>query len=1148
MSKETESKARMLSDRPSGEWGFWSLILTQFQGAFSDNAYKYLLIFTIASSQVARDDRDFLVLVVGVLFAAPFVLFSMAGGYLADRFSKRSVTIATKGFEIFVMLLALVGLASENLVLQLTAVFLLGAQSAFFGPSKYGLLPEVLPEKKLSWGNGILEFGTFAAIITGTVTGGLLSATFKQQPAMSGLILVGLAILGLITSLGIDRVAAADVRRTFRWNFLLDLSDQIRLMSKDRVLWLAVVGNVYFFFLAALLQFNIVFYGTDILGVSETQNGYLQAAVAIGIGIGSVVAGYLSGGKIEYGLIPLGAIGMSFFGALLYRVNLSFAAVAVNLSIVGFFAGFFIVPVSALIQHRPAPDKKGSVIAAANLLSFVGIFLASGVYYLLSSRLGLSPPAIFLCGAILTLGATVYILVLLPHAFVRLLLWFFTHTIYRIRIQGRDHIPEKGGALFVSNHLSFVDALLLAASTDRRVRFLMFQDLYDRRWVKPFARLMDAIPISSNLRPKEMLRSLRQASDAIRRGRVVCIFAEGQISRIGQLLPFRRGFERIMKDVDAPIVPVHLDGLWGSVFSFERGRFFWKLPRTIPYPVTASFGQPLPPTSKAFDVRQAVQELSSKAFELRKERMRSLPRAFVRNSKTHPFRFSMADARVPRLRAGASLMRTVFLARRLRPLWNGDSMVGILLPPSVPGALVNFAALLAGKVPVNLNYTLSSEAMASCARQCGIRTVVTSRAFLDQVPLRVPGRALLLEDVAALPRKVELLVAVFMAFLFPVKLLERKLGRSSAVDVDDVATVIFSSGSTGEPKGVLLSHYNICSNVDQLGQVFALDENDRVLGILPFFHSFGFTGTFALPLAMGVGVVFHPNPLDAAAIGPLVRRYAVTFMLSTPTFLTGYMRRCEPEDFGSLDYVLVGAEKLHDRVALAFEDRFGIRPLEAYGCTECAPGVTVNTRDYRAAGYRQVGGKRGRIGHPLPGISVRVVDPDTPDTMESLGPDLPGLLLVKGPNVMKGYLDRPDKTSEVMRDGWYCTGDIATIDSDGFLTITDRLSRFSKIGGEMVPHIKVEEELQQVANLTEPCFAVTGVPDEKKGERLVVLHTLPDAELQRCLEQLSKSDLPNLWIPKPNAFFRVPSFPYLGTGKMDLRKMRQLALERCGMS
>lgn len=1119
--------------------GFWALVTTQFQSAASDNAYKFLIIFLIAASDLPRERRDLLIPLVAALFALPFVLFSMLGGYLADRYSKRSVAIAAKAGEVAMTVVAAAGLASGSLPLQLTAMFLVSTAAALFSPAKYGLLPEILPAKLLSWGNGIVSLGTFVASIAGTIGGAWLAAGFAGRQWITGLLLVGTSLIGLAVSFAIDGRPAADPGRRFRFNFLADLAAEWREIRRDRVLALAMVGSTYFFFLAALLQLAVVSYGTDILGLGPDRHGWLQAALALGIGFGSLAAGYLSGHKIEYGLIPLGSIGITVFGLLLYQPELGLAGMSIDLAFLGFFGGFFIVPVNALLQHRPAPERKGAVIAVSNFLAFVAIFLAAGVNYLLAGPLGLEAPSIFLWSSLLTLGATVYVIALLPDALLRLILWFATHTVYRIRVEGRNNVPEKGGALFVSNHLSFVDALLLLASTDRRIRFIMHQDFYERRLIRPFARMMEAIPISSKFRPRDMLRSLRRASEALQAGRVVCIFAEGQITRTGQILPFRRGMERIMKGVSAPIIPVHLDGIWGSIFSFERGRFFWKLPRRVPYTVTVSLGRPLPSTASPFEVRQAVQELGSEAYLHRAAKMLPLSRAFIRAARRHPFRFAMADGS-GELRAGTVLARAIYLARRLEPVWRGQEMVGILLPPSLGGALVNIAALLSGKVPVNLNYTVSNATLESCARQCALETVVTSRTFLERVPVEPPARAVWIEEMAAAPRLSERLAALAIAGFFPPSLLERAVGRRGHPRVDDLATVIFSSGSTGDPKGVMLTHRNVGANLEQLGQVFALSARDRLLGILPFFHSFGFTGTLALPLALGVGVVYHPNPFDAGSIGALVRRHAVTFLLATPTFLQTYMRRIDPEDFGSLEYVLVGAEKLQERVATAFEDRFGIRPLEAYGCTECAPAVTVNTRDFRAAGFRQVGGKRGKIGHPLPSVSVRIVDPST---FEPRGVDEPGLLLVRGPNVMKGYLGQPEKTSEVLRDGWYITGDIAAVDEDGFLSITDRLSRFSKIGGEMVPHVHVEEKLHELSETTDQSFAVVGVPDDRKGERLVVLHTLPEERLVACLEKLAQSDLPNLWIPRAGAFFRIKALPYLGTGKLDLRRIRELALE-----
>ncbi len=1120
--------------------GFWSLVVAQFQGAINETGLKNLVVFIILGMAMQKADRDRLVLVVGTLFSLPFILFSMTGGFLADRYSKRSVTIWTKFFEMAVLLLAIAGLAWQNLHLEMTAVFLASTQAALFGPSKYGLLPELLPDSQLSWGNGVLEFASFLAVIGGGVAGAVLADVFQGRQGWSGLIFLSLSFVGLIFTLGITRVPASNPARKFRANPIGDLWVQGRRIRQDRVLSLAVLGNCYFWFLGALLTANIVFYGSDVLHVSSTRTGILQAGVAIGIGLGSLAAGYLSGGKVEYGLIPLGSLGMTVFGVMLSAPHLSFARVLFLLAALGFSAGFFAVPVNALIQHRPDQKNKGGVIAAANLLSFVAIGAAAGIYYLFQHYGHFTPAAIFLSSSVATVAATIYVLYLLPDALLRLLLWFATHTLYRIHLHGRENVPARGGALLVPNHVSMVDAVLLIASMDRPIRFLMFKGSYDHWFLKPFVKILGFIPIASQLRPRDMIQSLRAATQALQDGELVCIFPEGQMTRIGQMLPFRRGMERIVKGVDVPIIPVSLGGVWGSVFSFERGRFLWKLPRRIPYPVSVTFGAPIPSSTGAQEVRQTVQQLGADSYQYRKTYMRTLHRSFLHTARRHPYRFAMADGRTPKLSFGGALTRTVFLARRLRPIWGDQKMVGILLPPSVPGALVNLAALLMGKVPVNLNYTASNEVLASCAKQCELKTVITSRAFLEQVHIQPPVPPTMLEDLAQNPRFVERLSAALISWLLPARLIEKSVGAGLKVGLDEIATVIFSSGSTGDPKGVILTHYNVASNVEQMNQVFMLGGPDKILGILPFFHSFGFTAALCLPTAIGMGVVFHPSPLDARAIGALVSQYAVTFLLATPTFLQTYIRRCSPEDFGSLQYVMAGAEKLPERTAAAFEDRFGIRPLEGYGCTECSPVVTVNTKDFRAAEFRQVGAKRGSIGHPLPGISVRIVNPET---FAPVPQGESGLLLVRGPNVMQGYLNRPEKTAEVLRDGWYNTGDIAAVDEDGFVSITDRLSRFSKIGGEMVPHIKLEDKLHEIIGATEQTFAVTAVPDERKGERLIVLHTLPDDKLQDCLVQLAKSDLPALGKPRADQFIHVESLPYLGTGKLDLRRLREIALE-----
>ncbi|HEY5932805.1 MAG TPA: AMP-binding protein, partial [Nitrospira sp.] len=489
-----------------------------------------------------------------------------------------------------------------------------------------------------------------------------------------------------------------------------------------------------------------------------------------------------------------------------------------------------------------------------------------------------------------------------------------------------------------------------------------------------------------------------------------------------------------------------------------------------------------------------------------------------------------------------ALIGSIVLARTLRPYWEDQQRVGVLLPPTVAAALVNVAAPLCGKTIVNLNYTVGKSGLEAAVRLAGLRTIVTSRTFIEKAKLELPDgpSVIWLEDVAATIGKGQKALAALLALFSPCRFIERACGQTIPLTPDSLATIIFSSGSTGEPKGVMLSHFSVDMNSQGATQMLHLYQDERVLGILPFFHSFGYM-VFWFVMFNNAAMIFHPSPLDVAAIGEIVRQYRITFLVTTPTFMQLYSRRCTPEQFSSLRVILTGAEKLPARLAEAVEDTFGIAPIEGYGVTECAPVIAVNCPDFRAAGYYQPASRRGTVGRPLPGVSVRIVDPDS---YAPLPAGTAGMLLVKGPNVMNGYLGREDLTAQVMRNGWYITGDIASLDEDGFLTITDRLSRFSKIGGEMVPHGKVEEALQQAVEADQQVFAVTGLPDEKKGERLAVLHTLEESRIPHILEKVSASGLPNLFIPGKHQFIKVDALPVLGTGKLDLRGVKRIAMER----
>jgi acyl-[acyl-carrier-protein]-phospholipid O-acyltransferase / long-chain-fatty-acid--[acyl-carrier-protein] ligase len=503
---------------------------------------------------------------------------------------------------------------------------------------------------------------------------------------------------------------------------------------------------------------------------------------------------------------------------------------------------------------------------------------------------------------------------------------------------------------------------------------------------------------------------------------------------------------------------------------------------------------------------------------------------FVGQAKRHWSALCVADSTGRELTFGRTLAGALLLARAIRQLTPGQTTIGLLLPASVGGALANIAASFAGKIPVNLNFTAGHDAMAAAIERCGIRTILTSRAFVAKAGLETLPGMVYVEDVLARTSAAARTAMFAAARLLPAPAIDRLfLARSD--DPAALATIIFSSGSTGVPKGVMLTHANVLANIAAANQVFQLQPNDVMLGVLPFFHSFGFTATLWLPLCIGCAAAYHPNPTDAKTIGELAARYRATILISTPTFCAAYIRKVQPEQFTHLRLAIVGAERLREPIATAFKDRFGVDLLEGYGCTEMAPVVAVNADD------RSGGARRGSVGRPLPGIDAQVVDVETGD-----GPLIgkEGLLLVRGPNQMVGYLGEPEMTRSALRDGWYVTGDIALIDEDGFIHITDRLSRFSKIAGEMVPHMKVEEELQDV--LHEPHTAVVvSVPDAVKGERLVAFHTDPGLTPQAIWDRLSASSLPRLWIPKREDIRFVEAIPTLGTGKVDLRVVRSMA-------
>lgn len=742
---------------------------------------------------------------------------------------------------------------------------------------------------------------------------------------------------------------------------------------------------------------------------------------------------------------------------------------------------------------------------------------------------------------VVVLAVFVGIAVAFPRRFVRGVFRPTLAILYRKRVIGLENLPRDQGCLLVSNHVSWIDGVLILWMLPRNVRFVVDGGNFKSRVMDYMAGAFDTIMMGRG--PKAIGRALREAREGLDRGDVIGIFPEGTITRTGQLQAFKPGIQKILRGTDAPIVPVSLEGMWGSVFSFSGGKFFWKRPSQFRRTLTLHIGEPLPSDAQLEIVRRRVQALGAAAGIQRRAELPVLAKRVIRAWRRRGKQLQAADSTGVRVGGRELLIRTLALRRVLRRevLSDDEQFVGVLLPPSVGAVAVNVALAIDRRVSANLNYTVSSAVMNHCTKDVGVRHVLTSDRFLEKIDVDLDAEVVSLDKLKDKVQWTDKVVAAVQAVLLPAAVLDRVLGLHRS-DPDDLLTVIFTSGSTGMPKGVLLSNANVSHNVEAVERAVKLNAEDVVLGILPFFHSFGYAVTLWATQTLGPAGVYHFNPLDSKQIGKLAEKFRATALLATPTFLRGYLRRIDPKQFQTLDVVVVGAEKMPADLFEAFEKRFNVRPVEGYGTTEMSPLVSVNIPPSRSVAKYQADRMEGSVGRPLPGIAAKIVSADD-GTELAAGED--GLLLVTGPNVMRGYANQPELTGKAVVDGWYSTGDIAHVDDQGFLHITGRLSRFSKIGGEMVPHVRVEEELTKLLvegdEDDQLRVCVTAVPDEKKGERLIVLHLSTNRTPEELRENLRAAGLPNLFIPPADGFLQVEEIPLLGTGKLDLKGIKELA-------
>ena len=727
-----------------------------------------------------------------------------------------------------------------------------------------------------------------------------------------------------------------------------------------------------------------------------------------------------------------------------------------------------------------------------------------------------------------------------PSSFAERALYFVGHLlarpIYRVRTIGIENLPP-GGFLLLPNHITWVDAIILLLACPRPIRFIVHDDYYHHRLFHWVLRTAGCIPIN----PRRAKEAIRNAAEKIRAGEIVCLFPEGHLSRSGTLLRLQRGYEIIARQAEAAVVPVWMDELWGSLFSFKGGRFFTKWPRELPFRVVVAFGRPLAAAEADIaTVREQLLKLGELCYSQRPVLRQHLAGAALRGLKRKVFQTAIIDGvDNTTLSRGKLLGVATALARRLRAACP-ESRIGVVLPPGKGGVIANVAIVLAGKIPVNLNFTSARESIQSAQTQAGLRTIISARAVAKRLE-DFPWTPNVINLDVLLPAMKPAIISWWLVCLVvPRALLARLLDLPEVGDRAE-AILLFTSGSSGAPKGVALSHRNILGNVSQFSAMLDSRPDELLLGSLPFFHSFGCAVTLWFPVIEGVKLVTYPSPLEAVKNAALIEKHQATIMFATPTFLRAYLRKAEPQQLRSLRLVITGAEKLPLDIAHAFEERFGKPVYEGYGLTETSPVISVNLPDPVAleAGLSvQPSNRLGSTGKMAPGIAAEIRDPDS---SEKLSLHERGMLWVRGPNIFDGYLNDPARSAEVLEDGWFKTGDLGSFDEDGFLHIHGRLSRFSKIGGEMVPHEMVEQKVLAALELdgqSDRTIAVMGVPDEAKGEALVLL-TSVEIDAQQLRAALREAEVPNLWVPR--TIRRVDAIPVLASGKLDLGKCKELA-------
>lgn len=1008
---------------------FWWANLTQFGGALNDNLFKLFITFALIA-WADESARAGVVVNVSLAFTIPFLLFVPIAGSFADHFSKRWMIVALKGAEVGVMSFGVYGLSSGNSAFLYVTMVLMSTQSAFFGPCKYGIIPELVGSQRLSRANGMIQMFTYLAILTGTITAPSLSEAFGDYYWKAGLICIVVAVLGFVFSLGIGPTPSHH-RRPINLNGFANLLRTRKVIRRDGFLTLAVLASGFFTLIGAYMQINLFEYGPQHLGLTSEQSARLFLITAVGIGLGSVMAGWLSGRVIEFGIVPIGTALMWVSLVVIGVVpEGSIMTVRICMFLIGIGAGFYVVPLESFIQYRSPPDKVGSVKAASGFLSWVGVLIATGLMHLFATVIGLTAQTGFLLISFLLLGLSVFSFWVLPDFFVKFVVMYLVRGWYRLRVHGIENLPTDRPALLVCNHVSLIDAILVVSSQQRRIRTLMSRNVYDRaNWfIRKTVDLAGVILIQDTDGPKKLVSSLRKAREALDEGFLVCIFAEGGLTLSGMMRPFKPGFERIIKGSEHPIIPVYIGGAWGSSTSWKKGMPRVNLFKDLRHPVSVHFGKAIPSTSSVMEVQQAVCETGAESFNLAKSDRLSMGESFVRVAREKWDQTAIIDEQGKPRTYGQILSMAYDLRHDLlRHLPGSEQRVGVILPSGLENVVLSIALSLERLVPVPMNPAATTEEHHDRMEQTSVRTLITSSQVMEGRPAsEFPGNLILLDDI--LP-EAEQSLGTWRSFWMrncPIG----KLSRLEGFHADEIAGILHTRGTIGTVKAVCLSHHNILSNIESLCEVVRPGEVDTLVGILPHWNSFGYVTNLWFSLLSGTKLVVCGEDANPGRVGQLAHEFGGSILVASPLFLGRCVEAVDSGAFSGMRYVFTGGEPLSEQTSESFEAKFGLVPLESYGSTELSAVCAISLPDVRISRFRETGRKSRMSGRPLPGIAIKILDTETGQGMPA-GEE--GLLAVKGPNVMLGYVD-----GEFRGDDWYLTDDRGYMDENGFLSVTGR--------------------------------------------------------------------------------------------------------------